>query len=189
MIILKRKIFGFIKDKDNDGDVDFEDAKLQYKDWDKARIGFPGVAATGTVIGTGLASYGGYKAGEAYMNNKISKEVIKKSKKELINKINESIKKGEITKEAAKKALSNKSMLPKLLKKYGNMDNIIKESSKLAKGRIKKSKTVGALLAGTVPLVGGAMLTANEENKNLKFKYGPKRVEVGYVKLVQKKNK
>lgn len=186
-MILKRKAFSLIKDKNNDGSIDFEDAKIQYSDWDKARIGYPGIAATGTLLGTGISAYGGYKAGESFMEKKIAKENIKKAKKNLIEEVNKQIKSGRLTKDQAKKALSNKEKLPELLKKYGNLDKIVKETSKSAKNRIKKSKVTGALLASSVPLLGGALLTANEENKNLKFKYGPRRVEVGYVKLVQKK--
>lgn len=54
---------------------------------------------------------------------------------------------------------------------------------------MKRIKTKGAIIAGVLPLVGTVALAAREVDKNDDLKYGPKRVEVGQVKLVQKKKK
>ena len=54
---------------------------------------------------------------------------------------------------------------------------------------MKRIKTKGAIIAGLPVLMGGLAAVGNEEYKNYLFKYGPRRVEVGQVKLVQKKKK
>lgn len=54
---------------------------------------------------------------------------------------------------------------------------------------MKGIKTKGAVIAGLPVLMGGLAAVGNEEYKNYLFKYGPKRIEVGQVRLVQKKKK
>lgn len=189
-MILKRKVYSFFKDKDKDGDYDFDDVKLQYKeDWQKPQFGHPKTAAVVGAGVTGLSAYGGVKAGETYMNNKLAKESLSKSKKVLINKINDQIKQGRITKEQAKKALSNPKKLESLLKKHGNLDEIIRQTSKTAGPRLKKAKIVGGVAAGLVPAIGSISAIARESEKEDILKYGPRKIEVGQVKLVQKSKK
>lgn len=188
-MILKRKVYSFFKDKDGDGEYDFEDIKLQYKDWIKPQFGHPKAAAVLGAGVTGAASYGGVKAGENYMNKKIVNETLKKSKKALIDKINVLIKSGAITKDQAKKALSNPEKLGNLLKNHGNLDDIIMKASKTAEPRIKKAKIIGGIAAGIVPLAGTLGAVVREQEKVDRLMYGPKKLEVGQVKLVQKSKK
>lgn len=189
MIVIKRKIFSIFEDKDKDGDYDVEDVKLQYKDWRQKRTGHPTAAA---IIGSGVtagAAYGGMKAGEKIATKKITKENLNKAKKVLIDKVKSEVKKGTVTKEQATKALKDPKKLTKLITKHGNLEQITKESAKTAGKRIKKAKIVGGIAAGLAPLAGTIAASINESEKRDKFLNNPKRMEVGYVKLVNKKKK
>lgn len=185
-MIIKRKIFS--KNKKEKEEVEFD-----YGKWNRPRVGFPkevGILGAGLTAG---AAYGGVKAGEKHVTKKVTKENIEAAKKVLVDKVkksNEAAKKtgGKvISQEQLSKALKNKGKF--LLEKHGNLREITSKSSKLAKERIKKGKIIGGLVAG-IP-VGLATLGAvgNEEYKNYLFKYGPRKVEVGQVKLVNKKKK
>lgn len=158
-------------------------------EWRRPKFGHP-KAALGIGAGvTGLAAYGGVKAGENIMNRKLAKESVSKAKKVLLDKVNNEIKKGTITKEQAKKALSNPEKLKKLLTKFGNLDRIIDETSRTAKPRIKKAKILGGVAAGLAPLAGTLYVANKEQEKEDLMKFGPKKIEVGHVNLVQKKKK
>lgn len=189
MILLKRKLYSIFKDKDDDGDWDLKDIQIQIDEWRKPKFGHP-KAAFGIGAGvTGLAAYGGVKAGENIMNHKLAKESVSKAKKVLLDKVNNEIKKGTITKEQAKKALSNPEKLKKLLTKFGNLDRIVDETSRTAKPRMKKAKIIGGVAAGLAPLAGTLYVANKEQEKEDLMKFGPKKIEVGHVNLVQKKKK
>lgn len=85
-MILKRKIFALFRDMDDDGDYDYEDAKLQYKDWRKSRKGYPGVALTVGGLGTAGAAYGGSKFAENRAIKKSAKTIEKTAKKIAVEK-------------------------------------------------------------------------------------------------------
>lgn len=184
-MILKRLSKIFSKSDKNEK----EGVSFDYDKWNRPRVGFPREVGILGSIATAGATYGGVKAGENYMNRKIAKESLDKSKKILINKVNDQISKGKITKEQAKKALSNPKKLESLLKKHGHLDDIVKQASKVAGPRIKNAKIIGGIAAGLPVGLGSLYVVGNEEYKNFLFKYGPRKVEVGQVKLVQKSKK
>ena len=129
------------------------------------------------------------KAGEKIATKKITKENLNKAKKVLIDKVRNEVKKGTVTKEQATKALKDPKKLTKLITKHGNLEQITKESAKTAGKRIKKAKIIGGIAAGLAPLAGTIAASINESEKRDKFLNNPKRMEVGYVKLVNKKKK
>ena len=197
-MILKRKIFALFRDMDDDGDYDYEDAKLQYKDWVKSRKGYPMAASIIGSLGTAGAAYGGSKLAENRATKKSAKEIMSKTKQAALKNLKAQIGKktsdGKVIKaEQVKKVFENAAKGKKkaldLVKKAGGFEKINKEvTDKLAKN-MKGIKTKGAIIAGALPLVGTVALAAREADKNEDLKYGPKRIEVGQVRLVQKKKK
>lgn len=193
-MILKRKIFALFRDMDDDGDYDYEDAKLQYKDWVKSRKGYPGVALTVGSLGTAGAAYGGAKLAESRATKKSAKGVEKAAKKVAIEKAKSQIGKTnskgkKITAEDVKKLFKDSKRADKFIRKHGEIDKLSKAASEKLAKKMKGIKTKGAVIAGALPLVGTVALAAREADKNEDLKYGPKRIEVGQVRLVQKKKK
>ena len=194
MIILRNKSFSIFKDKDKDGDYDLEDAKIQYNEWRQKRTGYPNVAGVGTVAGTALAAYGGSKYAEKREINKIADEVreasVKVAKEKAKASIGKKAKDGSIvTAEDVEKLFKDKKRAEKFIQKHGETERILRKFQKTADKRLKNAKTKGALVAGIPVLAGGLALTAYESNKRDKFLNNPKKLEVGYVKLVDKKKK
>ena len=194
MIILRNKSFSIFKDKDEDGDYDLEDAKIQYNEWRQKRTGYPAVAAVGTTIGTGLAAYGGSKYAENKEANKIANEIrnasIKVAKEKAKAAIGKKSRDGSIvTAEDVEKLFKDKKKAEKFIQNHGETEKILRRFQKTADRRLKNAKTKGALIAGIPVIAGGLALTAYESNKRDKFLNNPKKLEVGYVKLVNKKRK
>lgn len=195
MIILrKNKSFSIFKDKDNDGDYDLDDAKIQYNEWRQKRTGYPNVALSGTVAATALSGYGGAKYAERKATNQIADQVRKASVEIAKRKAKATI--GKTTKDGrtvTAKDVENLFKDPKraedFIKKHGETDKILRRIQRTADRKIKNARTKGALIAGIPVLAGGLALTAYESNKRDKFLNNPKKLEVGYIKLVEKKKK
>lgn len=133
-MILKRKIFALFRDMDDDGDYDYEDAKLQYKDWKKSRKGYPMVASIIGSLGTAGAAYGGAKLAESRATKKSAKEVEKAAKKVAIEKAKSQIGKTnskgkKITAEDVKKLFKDPKRADKFIRKHGEIDKLSKAAS------------------------------------------------------------
>lgn len=192
MIILRNKLFSKLIDKD--GDYDLDDVKIQYKDWRQNRTGYPNQVLVGTVAGTGLAALGGSKLAENIATKKATKEVETRVKdraikvaKDQIGKLKKDGKK--ITIEDVKNLFKDPDRSSKFIKKWGDMDKISKEVSDKLSKNMKGIKRKGAIAAGVPVLLGGLALSAREQGIKDKFNNNPKKLEVGYVNLVNKKKK
>lgn len=193
-MILKRKIFALFRDMDDDGDYDYEDAKLQYKDWKKSRKGYPKAASIIGALGTAGAAYGGSKVAESRAIKKSAKTIEKTAKKIAVEKAKAMVGKTssngkKITAEDIKKLFKDPKRAEKFIRRHGEIDKVSKVVTDKLNKNMKRIKTKGAIIAGALPLVGTVALAAREADKNEDLKYGPRRVEVGQVKLVQKKKK
>lgn len=191
MIILRNKLFALV-DKDKDGDYDFDDVKLQYKDWRQNRTGYPNQVLIGTAGLTGLSAYGGSKLAENIATKKAVKEVEKKAKENAIRKAKESIGKVDskgrkITSEDIKRLFKDPIRAEKFIKKHGDLDRVGKEVSNKLSKKLKGIKTKGAIATGVPVLATGLILSAREQNIKDKFNNNPKKLEIGYVNLVNKK--
>lgn len=193
-MIIRRKSFSIFKDKDKDGDYDFEDAKIQYKEWRQKRTGYPNVAALGTAATTSLAAYGGAKYAEKKVTDSIADSVrkasIKVAKEKAKSSIGKKTRDGKIvTAQDVENLFKDPERAERFIKKHGETDKILRRIQKTADNKVKSAKIKGALIAGIPVLASGLALTAYESNKRDKFLNNPKKLEVGYVKLVNKKKK
>lgn len=194
MIVLRNKLFAKLIDKDKDGDYDIDDVKLQYKDWRQKRTGYPNQALIGTLAATGLSAYGGSKLAEDMAYKKSAKTIETASKNIAIKKAKESIGKLDskgrvVTSEDVMNLFKDPKRANKFIRKHGEIDKVSKiVSDKLSK-KMKGIKTKGAIIAGAPILATGLVLSAREQGKRDKFNNNPKKLEVGYVKLIDKKKK
>ena len=184
-MILKRKIFA----KSEKEEVEFD-----YGKWNRPRVGFPKEVAVLGALGTAGAAYGGSKIAENRAVKKSVKTIEKTAKKIAIEKAKAMVGKTssngkKITAEDIKKLFKDPKRVEKFIRRHGEIDKVSKVVTDKLNKNMKKIKTKGAIIAGLPVLMGSLAAVGNEEYKNYLFKYGPRRVEVGQVKLVQKKKK
>ena len=187
MILLKRKLY-------SKKDEEKEEVEFDYGKWNRPRVGFPGEVAVLGALGTAGAAYGGSKIAEKRAIKKAAKDTMKEATKVAMKKamkvVGQTGKNGNvIKKEDVLKAFKNPEKATKLIQKYGEMDRVGKAVSDNLNKNMKKIKGRGAMIAG-LPVLGLTLAgITDQEYKRLLFKYGPRRVEVGQVKLTQKKKK
>lgn len=190
MIVLRNKNFSVENDKYKYKDSESERFS---KEWRERHTGHPHVATALTLGGATGAGFGGYQLGKKLKSKSILKKSIKESKEGLEKAIRSTL--GKIRSNG--KIISAKDIEATLkdkatfglenLKKKGNLDRITRHNMRAGKKSIAKAGRYGSAIAASAALLPGLALIAQQEEKRDRFLNNPKKVEVGYVKLKDKK--